>query len=116
FINNAGQVGFIAGAVYVNTAASGNSRVMSGGESVPAPVGGNIGSGNLVGFSDAGDLILNATISSSPNNTAVLRKRPGGLLEVAGYRNQPAPGAPGQTFDQFAAISVNSTGQTTFRA
>ncbi|HKP37368.1 MAG TPA: PKD domain-containing protein [Pyrinomonadaceae bacterium] len=116
FINNAGQVGFIAGAVYVNTVATGNTRVMSGGESVPAPVGGTIASGNLVGFSDAGDLILNASVASTPNNSAVLRKRPGGSLEVAGYRNQPAPGAPGQAFDQFTAVSVNSTGQTTFRA
>lgn len=120
-LNNAGQVAFqTSGALWIDTPATGISRVVNTGDAVPLPLVGTfiLNTANLQAFDDAGDIAFLSNVTSSPaSSPALFRYRPGNPLEVVAYRSQAAAGAPGQTFGgSFTAVSINSTGVISFRA
>jgi hypothetical protein len=120
-LNNGGQVAFqTSGALWIDTPLTGISRVVNTGEAVPSPLVGTfiVNTANLQAFDDAGDIAFLSNVTSSPaTSPALFRYRPGNPLEVVAYRNQAAPGAPGESFsNSFTSISINSTGVISFRA
>lgn len=127
FLNNAGQVGFQSvSALYVDTPMSGISRVAVTGDAVPPPVGGTLGTGFALGaFGDGGDFVFacNLVGNGGVTNNGLLRRRSGNPIEIVAYRNQAAPGAPGEIFNSplstgspFTGVSVNATGTVSFRS
>jgi len=117
-LNNAGQVAFPAnGALWIDTPATGISRVVKSGDAAPAPVGGTFVPTQLLAFDDAGDIAFLSNVSGSPlTSRGLFRFRPGNPVEVVAYINQAAAGAPGESFINFTAISINNTGVISFRA
>ena len=116
-LNNAGQVAFAAaGAIWINSPGTGNSKALPGGVSVPIPPGGTIGTQlSLQAFSDDSTMAFTAYINN-PTGRALFRLRPGWPLEVVVYRNQAALGAEPSTFYDFSEISINAGGAIGFRA
>ncbi len=116
-LNNAGQVAFAAaGAIWINSPGTGNSKALPGGVSVPIPPGGTIGTQlSLQAFSDDSTIAFTAYITN-PTGRALFRLRPGWPLEVVVYRNQAALGAEPSTFYDFSEISINAGGAIGFRA
>jgi hypothetical protein len=120
-LNNAGQVAFQAsGALWIDTPATGISRVVNTGDAAPPPLGGTfntLNAGNLQAFDDAGDIASLAVVSGSAvSNLGLFRFRPSNPVEVVAYRNQAAAGAAGESFNSFTGISINDTGVISFRA
>lgn len=117
--NNQGEVVFQAGAIYLNHPTNGTTRVVTNTDPAPASLGGTFGPLAqivLQTFNDAGEIAFTAgVIGSGVTNFGLFRFRPSNPTEVVAYRNQAVPGLPGQTFDQFAAISINSSGAISFR-
>jgi hypothetical protein len=118
FINNSGQVAFQAGSLYTDTPGTGTVRSVPGGSAVPAPVGGTLGAtGTLSAFDDAGEMAFTAAVAGTPVSTlGLFRFRPGNPLDVVAYRNQAAPGVPGETYTNFLGLSMNSSGAISFQA
>jgi hypothetical protein len=116
-LNNSGDVAFqTGGALWINTLANVTTRKVNTGDAVPAPVGGAFGTPLLQAFDDAGDIAFRAAVSGSAvSNQGLFRFRPSNPLEVVAYRNQAAAGAPGETFNNFSAISMNSTRAISFQ-
>jgi hypothetical protein len=117
-LNNAGEVAFPAsGGLWTNTPANVTTRRVNVGDAAPAPVGGTFGSPLLQAFDDAGDIAFLVPISGSAvSNQGLFRFRPASPVEVVAYRNQAAAGAPGESFNTFAAVSINSTGVVSFQS
>jgi hypothetical protein len=113
-LNNAGQVAFQAsGALWIDTPPTGISRVVKTGDAAPPPIGGTFVNIQLQAFDDAGDI---AFLAVTPGNGGLFRFRPSNPVEVVAYGNQAAAGAPGESFSNFTAISINNTGVISFRA
>jgi hypothetical protein len=118
-LNNLGEVVFDASsALWVNSPLTGTSRAVGAGDTVPLPLGGTLGApSSPQAFDDAGDIAFTAGVTdSAATNLGLFRSGPGNPIEVVAFRNQAAPGAAGQSFSAFSAISINGTGAISFRA
>jgi hypothetical protein len=118
-LNNAGEVAFIDNsALWVYSPTAGISQAAATGSAAPGVLGGTISSTPSLGaFNDAGEIAFTANITGSAiTDLAICRFRLGYPLELVSYRNQSAPGAPGETFGGYysTSLSINSAGNVSF--
>lgn len=117
FFNNQGEVAFQHGPLYFNNPTTGTIRAAGVGDPAPTSLGGTLGPGTqLQALNDAGEIAFISVVNSSAvTNLGLFRYRPSNPTEVVAHRNQAATGVPGQTFDNFSSVSINSSGVISFR-